>query len=270
MNKKAFTFKIYRKPHLEFFWQDKMSLSFPAHFHKHYVIGCLLRGERLYSCSSQCGKLKPLTLMLINPWEWHKCVANGKAKCSWLALHFPIQSMTGLMEKLGKEKSIPYFSQRICPDNKALEKFFNLAQNTTENNAKALITHLLSYAKVQRLESLEEEKNIADHFHTIWPEDQLNFSQKVTLTQMADKMQMNKFSFLRKFKKFTGLSPYRYLCNLRLNRAREALYAGEELSSCAQINGFYDQSHLSHQFTENFGISPGRLRQEALRAFKES
>ena len=271
MDKKGVDFKIYTHPHMEFFRQDKMSASYPAHFHRHYVVGCLLRGERLYSCASQKGKLRPLQLMIINPGEEHKCAAHGKTQCIWLAIHLPVQTMSILVDGLYAESCLPHFRQMICKDDKALEKFFNLIEQPKANKARELISQILGCVKTQMLETVPgKDLDFTHPFQRICPAGQINPGQAMSLSEMAAEAHMSKYAFLRKFKKITGLSPYRYMRVLRLNDVREALYGGMDLSYCAQTSGFYDQSHLNRQFTQNFGISPGRMRLEALRAFKNS
>ena len=55
--------------HLEAYRFEGIVQPFPAHFHEHYVLGLVERGERRLSC---CGKELPLRagdLLLLNPEE---------------------------------------------------------------------------------------------------------------------------------------------------------------------------------------------------------
>lgn len=63
---------------------------------------------------------------------------------------------------------------------------------------------------------------------------------------------------LRAFSRATGLTPYAYLLQRRLERARALLGGSQPLAEIALACGFADQSHLTRLFTRLYGVSPGR------------
>lgn len=62
-----------------------------------------------------------------------------------------------------------------------------------------------------------------------------------------------------RFREQIGLTPKRLARILRLNRAIRQLTAGGRPSDVAAGCGFYDQSHLSRDFTDLTGMPPGRF-----------
>lgn len=72
---------------------------------------------------------------------------------------------------------------------------------------------------------------------------------------------MNKYSLLRAFTKYRGITPYRYLQTVRVNYAKELLSRGVKPVDAAVSAGFSDQSHLSHFFSEFIGLTPGQYQQ---------
>jgi AraC family transcriptional regulator len=67
--------------------------------------------------------------------------------------------------------------------------------------------------------------------------------------------------FVRIFKATAGVSPYQYVLNLRIERAKELL--GVEGSSIADVAlrcGFSHQEHLTRMFRRFTGVTPGRYR----------
>ncbi len=69
--------------------------------------------------------------------------------------------------------------------------------------------------------------------------------------------------FRREFKKHTGLAPYQYLQQLRLEKARRTIENSDaSLQSLAELFDFASAYHLSAAFKKHFGISPSHLRRK--------
>lgn len=63
--------------------------------------------------------------------------------------------------------------------------------------------------------------------------------------------------FRTTFKKACGKSPARYICDLRINRAKELLASGMySVSETALLSGFTDMCYFSRSFKKAVGISP--------------
>ncbi|MEC3794407.1 helix-turn-helix transcriptional regulator, partial [Clostridioides difficile] len=67
---------------------------------------------------------------------------------------------------------------------------------------------------------------------------------------------MNKYSLLRNFTKLKGITPYRYLENIRVNKAKKLLEKGVEPIDAAIQTGFVDQSHFTNFFKNFIGLTP--------------
>ena len=65
------------------------------------------------------------------------------------------------------------------------------------------------------------------------------------------------FHLIRCFQREVGMPPHAWLTQLRANRARGLLLAGEAPTSVAYRCGFSDQSHLTRTFRSMFGMTPG-------------
>jgi AraC-like DNA-binding protein len=71
---------------------------------------------------------------------------------------------------------------------------------------------------------------------------------------------LDRFALARHFRARLGTSPYRYLVMRRLDQARSLMRAGHSVADAAQACGFADQSHLTRQFHNAYGLPPGRWR----------
>jgi len=83
----------------------------------------------------------------------------------------------------------------------------------------------------------------------------------IRLDQLAELCGRSTEYFVRLFKATSGVSPYQYVLNLRIERARTLL--GDETQSLADIAlacGFSHQEHLTRMFRRFTGITPGRYR----------
>ena len=87
-----------------------------------------------------------------------------------------------------------------------------------------------------------------------------------TLEDLAALFGLDRFAFLRQFKKKTGMTPYAWLKRLRLEQGKRLLGSGLPVSEVALAVGFFDQSHVHHGFRQAFGLTPAEYRQQMLPA----
>jgi AraC family transcriptional regulator len=86
-----------------------------------------------------------------------------------------------------------------------------------------------------------------------------------TLEQLAAVARLSAYHFARQFKAATGLPPHQYVILRRVERARQLLQAGTDLSlaEVAADAGFSDQSQFSYHFKRMVGVTPGQFRTPA-------
>jgi AraC family transcriptional regulator len=89
-----------------------------------------------------------------------------------------------------------------------------------------------------------------------------------SLQQMAEVVGLNAYHFARQFRAATGLPPHQYVIARRVERARELLQAGTDVSlaEIALRAGFSDQSQFSRHFKRLIGATPGQFRMSARNA----
>ena len=85
-----------------------------------------------------------------------------------------------------------------------------------------------------------------------------NLHADLSLTELADILQMSTTRLKFSFKQSTGLAPHQYIITQRVERARQILRRGDLTpSQVAVLVGFYDQSHLNRHFKRLVGVTPG-------------
>ncbi|MCD8350788.1 MAG: helix-turn-helix domain-containing protein [Planctomycetaceae bacterium] len=97
------------------------------------------------------------------------------------------------------------------------------------------------------------------------PEDSLRLLQEemsaapdqdITLTEMAEHVHFDKYHLIRLFRKRYGLTPYSFLLQNRVRKARNLLSKNTTLTQTALQAGFFDQSHFIKHFKRLHGLTP--------------
>ncbi|EYF08165.1 helix-turn-helix transcriptional regulator [Chondromyces apiculatus] len=80
----------------------------------------------------------------------------------------------------------------------------------------------------------------------------------ITLDDLADHADLDKFHLCRAFRAQVGMPPHAYLTHLRIARAKELLRRGVRASDLAPLVGLYDQAQLTRHFRRLVGTTPAR------------
>jgi len=93
-----------------------------------------------------------------------------------------------------------------------------------------------------------------------------HLGQPLALAELAELAGLSLWRFATVFRQQVGISPHRYICRLRVERAQALILDGVPAATAASEAGFYDQSHLSRHFKSICGMTPGQYLVAAARA----
>lgn len=96
----------------------------------------------------------------------------------------------------------------------------------------------------------------------------VHFSEKIDLDEISDKAAFSKYYFIRLFKKAFGLSPHKYLTQVRLEHAKKLLKEGKSITDVCDAVGFESIPSFTGLFKAQMGISPGAFSDQ-LKATEE-
>jgi AraC-like DNA-binding protein len=85
-------------------------------------------------------------------------------------------------------------------------------------------------------------------------------SEDFTLDELAREVSLSRAYVVRAFRRVFQLTPYEYLMQLRVARARTMLAKGDRPIDVAHACAFYDQSHLNRWFRKVVGVTPKEYR----------
>ena len=88
-----------------------------------------------------------------------------------------------------------------------------------------------------------------------------NFTQNISLNELAQYCYVSPFHFSRTFKQFSAFSPYRYLQHLRLKNAEMLLKTtAVAITDICYMSGFNSPDYFSAAFTKKYKMAPGKYR----------
>ncbi len=83
-----------------------------------------------------------------------------------------------------------------------------------------------------------------------------HYAENISLDELASLVGYSRSYLVRAFKKTFGMTPYAYLINCRVQRARHALRRGEKIVDVALETGFADQAHFQRIFKRLMAATP--------------
>ncbi|OQP58296.1 hypothetical protein A3860_08235 [Niastella vici] len=87
------------------------------------------------------------------------------------------------------------------------------------------------------------------------------FCGEISLDQLAAEACLSKYHFLRLFRTAYGLSPYQYMQQLRIEKARTLLAdSGKPVADIAMLLGFDNSQSFSRLFFQKMGLYPTQYR----------
>ena len=83
-----------------------------------------------------------------------------------------------------------------------------------------------------------------------------HYAERISLDDLGRLAGLDKYYLLRAFTRAKGITPYRYLENVRIARAKALLETGVTPVEAALSAGFADQSHFTKFFKCFIGLTP--------------
>ncbi|MBO6127914.1 MAG: helix-turn-helix transcriptional regulator [Pseudobutyrivibrio sp.] len=220
-------------------------------------------GELIYNDSRY--ELTEGTGILIDGNRYHKYTATSE---HWKTA---VMHLNGLLLKdyysLYSKNDNPTFNEPINSRVQSyLEEILKLYEETIpyrEWHISSKINALLSYLLSLVSKTETGENTLPDNLRYLIKYMDSNYSNNLSLDDLARFANVNKYYLSREFKKYTGFSPSDYLITLRINQAKLLLQT-TKLTSIQIANevGIYDQNNFIRLFKKKTGYTPIAFRKQ--------
>ena len=131
-----------------------------------------------------------------------------------------------------------------------------------ETMANALSVHLLQNYSTRKFTLQEYTDGLPKHkLRQVVDYIKEHLEQNLSINELAKLLQMSPHYFGRLFKQSMEITPYQYILQCRVEKAKVLLPKKElTIADIAQRVGFAHQSHLNHHFKRIVGVTPKQFR----------
>jgi len=240
--------------------------AFPNHFHEHYVIGFIERGNRNLKVRKTCHFIVPGNLLLFNPGENHSCESRDDQPLDYRCINILPDVMAKAVWEIFGIDCQPLFEQPVVyqsefiPELRELHSMILRGERGVQKEERFyfLLEQLLrDYAQLGGREPVAE---LRAEVRAVCDYLAVHATEQISLDTLSEIAGLSKYHLLRAFTKETGITPYSYLETLRIDRAKSLLRQGIAPAEAALSAGFSDQSHFSNAFKRFIGLTPGQYR----------
>jgi|GEM_PF-2065172 len=188
-------------------------------------------------------------------------------------LEFAIISLSGLSAisyyaLLGKNRSDPIHIGSLEKINALIEKIAYYMKYPTNLNNVLMVDTLSGLFTELYLSSAGDDNRDAYYRQPQWFIDTIHYIENhamanVTVSGIAQALDMSESHFHKLFREYTGTTPYQYLLNLRITSAQSLLVSTDhQIKYIAYTVGFNSVNHFIKHFKNAAGCTPTEYREQ--------
>jgi len=227
--------------------------KYKNHSHQEYAIGVTLRGIQAYTLDGSFQLSHQHGVMFFNPEQAHDGMAHDEAGLDYVMLYIDPEFLLEATQK----KDIIRFATPIVYDNRIRQQILRLSNAILGEEEEALCTELfldLTDSLIQTDLSTDHKKDntlikkAKEMLHS-------DFENILELDKICKVLHLSKFQLIRLFKAHTGITPYQYFLNCKIEHAKQLIVKNRDVYSAVAECGFVDLTHLNRHFKSVYGIT---------------
>ncbi|MCU1807989.1 AraC family transcriptional regulator [Cytobacillus firmus] len=227
--------------------------AYKKHAHAEYAIGVTLRGIQHYTLDGGLQLSYPNGVMLFNPEQAHDGMAHDETGLDYVMLYIDPQ----LISDVSGTKDIVRFSNPVVYDDRLEQKILTLSHAILSEKDEALCSELLlsltDHLIQTKLSSYDKKDNALIRKAKNMVHGSLENVLK--LDDICKELNLSKYQFIRLFKAHTGISPYQYFLNCKIERAKQVIEKNKDIYAAVTECGFVDLTHLNKHFKSVYGTT---------------
>lgn len=231
----------------------------------HLVMIYIHKGAATYSYFDSIGEVKKRDLIILNPQE--SIQIDPIRKIEWVRVEvtgilftssFEVESQRNLFIVTDESQTLKYYLDLAILEN---EEQFRGSELIMRKLIECVMVHVLRHHELSIKDSTVQVRH--REIEKVKKYIRENYSEKVSLDELSEIVNINKYYLIRLFKQQTGLSPIDYLINVRLSQAEKLLtQTSLTISEISDRVGFHSPSHFSKTFKENNHMTPSTYRKK--------
>jgi len=247
------------------------------HTHEYFELHCVTKGTIRHSFADGTSHLLPPgSLLLIRPADEHVFLPSGEEVCEYINIAYSTDTVEELFRFLGagfrpdRLLQAKYPPTHILADSERLkvlrgfERILALPFRQKEL-IRAQLRSLLAEWLLRAFPADPFEEATAAPRWLLDVYDDMNRKEHFVAgtERMVELSGRSRHHLCREFKKHFRMTPTDYVNGLRLNCAANLLAGGRlSVTDIALELNFHNLSHFHHLFKRQFGVSPGKYRQD--------
>ncbi|KOA19803.1 HTH-type transcriptional activator Btr [Clostridium homopropionicum DSM 5847] len=232
-----------------------------AHFHNEVSIALVESGVSRTEIGDAMYEITGNTFLIIPPGVVHKCNPYNYNDWNFRMLYISPSWFESAFNIKGEQIKFSYVKLNKTTSLAIINLLNNIENNIIDVEGESRLLNSISLlfdaentnkeiSKITYQRQLDKTKEFLD----------ANYLSTITLDDLIQVSGISKYYLIRQFENSYGLSPHKYITNLRVNHSKELLKTSMDFSAIALESGFYDQSHFSKCFKEYTGVTPKKYR----------
>lgn len=240
---------------------DLHTQHFAPHRHDSLAVAVTDAGGSIIKCRNRVDDAHPATLLVFNPDEAHASKMGTSRQWGFRSLHLEKAATTDVVGALGT-KSVPYLAETFVADAdliagfRALHSALESGQDPLGHRQLMVMAFGTLFERYGDGAPLDRGPGDRRRLSTVVDVMHVRLESGLTLQELASAVGLTEFQVTSLVKRTTGLTPYAYFTQLRLERAQQLLRRGVPIVEAAVASGFYDQAALTKHFKNAYGVTP--------------
>lgn len=231
-------------------------VAFAPHRHDTYTLALTTQGVQCFNYRGSLRYSLPGEVVVLHPDELHDGLAGTEEAFGYRAIDINTADIQNILQGY----SLPFLDSGVTDQ----PYFVQIARKLLTEFDRPLekLEHqelIYDFAMAMRQETSNSIQHTNANFRAMniareYIDDTLDID--ITLDKLALITGYSKWQITRDFRAMFGTTPYRYLIQRRLEKAKLLIAKGLSIVDVAHDCKFSDQSHFIRQFRKSFGMTP--------------